>query len=518
MKVVNSSQDAAFYAQITKIVNFFRRTSHGGFLFCVCNNGKLIKQINQQIIKRTEQAHLTVKSLYISSTHIDDFLNLVREAVQDKPNGIIINNLDELILLSRGEFITHLNFSREILIELNIPLLFWFSEKNISLLANKGRDLFIRKDRGVIYFSDITGASALQRLEHFYVSDQEGKEKYENLNLKIKLFETQLEEACKKGYSNKRIATEIAAELIDLYLDAYLIDEAHSLFEKYKSYYDKSEDLRFIHLCAKVYETIYKLDKALEYYLKSEKIYIEVGDRARLGTTYNNIGLIYSNKGEGDRALEYYLKSEKIFIEVGDRAGLGTTYNNIGLIYSKKGEWDRALEYYLKSEKIFIEVGDRAGLAYTYNGIGIIYSNKGEWDRALEYYFKSEKIRIEVGNRAGLGTTYNNIGIIYSNKGERDRALEYFLKSEKIRIEVGDRAGLAYSYFNIGASYLNQNEKEKAYNYIILAGYIAKILGMKHELSSVFARALEPVFNELGAEKFMEIGKRLYEEKGLLSK
>jgi len=52
------------------------------------------------------------------------------------------------------------------------------------------------------------------------------------------------------------------------------------------------------------------------------------------GIAYNNIGGIYSKKGEWDKALEYYLKSEKIMIEVGDRAGLGTTYNNIGLIYS----------------------------------------------------------------------------------------------------------------------------------------------------------------------------------------
>jgi len=115
---------------------------------------------------------------------------------------------------------------------------------------------------------------------------------------------------------------------------------------------------------------------------------------------------------DNDRALEYYQKAETIRIEVGDRAGLGTTYNNIGLIYSKKGEWDRALEYYQKAETIRIEVGDRAGLATTYNNIGGIYSNKGEWDRALEYYLKDEAISLEVGDRAGLATTYNNMAEI----------------------------------------------------------------------------------------------------------
>ena len=64
-------------------------------------------------------------------------------------------------------------------------------------------------------------------------------------------------------------------------------------------------------------------------------------------------------------ALEYYLKSEIINIEVGDKAGLGTNYNNIGFIHDEKGEWDKALEYYLESEKINIEVGDKAGLGTT---------------------------------------------------------------------------------------------------------------------------------------------------------
>ena len=234
----------------------------------------------------------------------------------------------------------------------------------------------------------------------------------------------------------------------------------------------------------------YAWDKALEYYGKSEKILIEVGDKAGLGPTYNNIGLIYSNKGEWDKALEYYGKSEKILIEVGDKAGLGPTYNNIGGIYGNKGEWDKALEYYGKSEKILIEVGDKAGLGPTYNNIGGIYDNKGEWDKALEYYGKSEKIRIEVGDKAGLGPTYNNIGGIYDNKGEWDKALEYYGKSEKIRIEVGDKAGLGPTYNNIGLIYDNKGEWDKALEYYLKDEKITIEVGDK--------AGLGPTYNNIG--------------------
>ena len=316
---VSTSQDAAFYSSISKIVNFFRRTSQGGFLFCVCNNGELINHINQQIIERARHSDLIITSIYISSTDIDNFLNLVRKATSDKPDGIIINNLDELILISQGAFVQHLNFAREILIELNVPLMFWFSERNISLIANKARDLFIRKDRGIINFIGITGISSLKRLESLYAYDEKGKKQYENVNIKIELLEKQLEEGIKKGYSEKRIATEIAADLIKQYLDVHLIDEAISLFNKYRKYYEESENVKFIKLCAEIYESIYDWDRALEYYLKSEKIIIEVGDRAGLGPTYFNIGTGYQQKGEHEKGAEYIIVASFIAMAMGMR-------------------------------------------------------------------------------------------------------------------------------------------------------------------------------------------------------
>lgn len=441
----NSAQEASLYANISKIVNFFRRTPHGGFLFCVCDNGEVINNVNERVVERAGSYGIRVNTLYVSSNDVEGFLSLVRKAAGDKPDGIIIRNLDELILLSQGEFITRLNFAREPLIELSVPLLFWFSEKNMSIVANKGRDFFIRKDRGIISFANVTDSSTLKRLEAFSASDQRGRELYDGLNVKIELLERQLYEAVNKGYNEKRIATEIAADLIHLYIDAYLKNEANALFNKYKQYYEESDQVKHVVLCAKMYKEDCEWDKSLEFYFKGERILTAVGDKTRLGAIYNNLGSIYFGKGEWDKALEFYFKDKRICIEAGNKAGLATTSNNIGLIYSQKGEWNKALEFYLKSERIRIEVGDTAGLAPTYNNIGGVYEYKGEWNKAHEFYLKSERLRIEVGDKTGLAKTYNNIGSIYADKGEWDKALEFYFRSERIYIEVGDKAGLGYS-------------------------------------------------------------------------
>ncbi len=54
--------------------------------------------------------------------------------------------------------------------------------------------------------------------------------------------------------------------------------------------------------------------------------------------SYNNIGLIYFNKGDKDKALKYYYKSLEIRKDnlPPNHPDIATSYNNIGEVYSKK--------------------------------------------------------------------------------------------------------------------------------------------------------------------------------------
>ena len=69
-----------------------------------------------------------------------------------------------------------------------------------------------------------------------------------------------------------------------------------------------------------------------------------------MATTYNNMALVYDNKGEYDRALEYYEKCIDIQTAVlGEKhPDLARTFNNMAVVYNKKGEYNRALEHYGK--------------------------------------------------------------------------------------------------------------------------------------------------------------------------
>ncbi len=301
---------------------------------------------------------------------------------------------------------------------------------------------------------------------------------------------------------------------------------------------------------AKLYHDLYKHDEAIEYYYKLEQIAIETNDKLSLGNLYNKIGEIYDNKGEWDKAMTFLNKSLVIYAEEGDKLGLANVYSNIGLIHDNKGEWEKALEYLLKSVEYFSELDDKEGLAILYSNIGLIYSNKGDWSKAMEYYLKSEATQKEVDPNAilsatsnnigqiysrkgeidkaldyflksenissasndkyGLGSIYNNIGLVYDDKGDWNRAIEYYLKSEKIHKEVKNIPGLVTTYFNIGVSFKNNSEDDRGNSYLILAGFIATKYGLKGQLS-LMSWALDPIIQELGQEKFMEEGQKLYD-------
>ncbi len=147
----------------------------------------------------------------------------------------------------------------------------------------------------------------MSRFQDSYFSVYRQTEDYKSLNLKIELLEKQLKEAEEKHYNEKRIATEIIADLIALYLKAFLRDEAHALFERYGKYFKQSSNIKYIDLTAKLYYEICNWQTALEYFLKSEKIMIEVGDSAGLVPTYFNIGTAYQKKKETEKANHYLI-------------------------------------------------------------------------------------------------------------------------------------------------------------------------------------------------------------------
>lgn len=259
--------------------------------------------------------------------------------------------------------------------------------------------------------------------------------------------------------------------------------QADQLFQQGNEQYDRSQ-----------------LQKALEIYQQVLAIRREIGDRAGVGKTLNNIGRIYNDLAEYAQALEFYQQALAIRQELGDRAGVASTLNNIGAVYQNLSQYPQALEFYQRSLAIRQEVGDKTDIGLALNNIGMIYQSLDQYQQALEFYQQALAIRQNLGDRKGqgqilynIGVVYdsmgqysqallffqealslaqnttgneadilNGIGTVYSQLGQYSQALKYHQQALAILTKLRDRTGQGFTFHNIGFTYEQLKQDDKA--------------------------------------------------------
>jgi hypothetical protein len=191
-----------------------------------------------------------------------------------------------------------------------------------------------------------------------------------------------------------------------------------------------------------------KLDEAMKFYKKEEKICEELADRAGLAACFGNQALILSDWGKLHEAMDLHKKEEKICEELADRAGLAACYGNQALILSDWGKLHEAMDLHKKEEKIFEELEIRTGLATCYGNQAMILKAWGKLQNAMNLVKKQEKIFEEFEDHAGLAACYGNQALILKAWKKLPEAMDLHKKEEKICKELGDSAGLAACYGN----------------------------------------------------------------------
>lgn len=169
----------------------------------------------------------------------------------------------------------------------------------------------------------------------------------------------------------------------------------------------------------------------LRMFFESLKINEEIDDKHGIAHSFNYIGLVYYNKGnlfceKGNTAqanqnyavsLENYFISLKIGKEqgdsakggtaIGEKAVIGDTYMNIGLVYAKYEKYGDALEYFKKELAIAEKAGLKERMKIAYRELININDILGDYKKAYEYHklysaindtlFNKEKSK-ELGN------------------------------------------------------------------------------------------------------------------------
>ena len=181
-----------------------------------------------------------------------------------------------------------------------------------------------------------------------------------------------------------------------------------------------------------------QLDAARVSLEQALEIYRETGDRAGEGTTLNNIGYIYSARGENAMALDYLQKSLKIYREIGNRQGEGTTLNNISLISFAHGEYVTALDFLQKSLEIRREIGDRAGMIMTLHNMAQIHLKNKQVKEALDEFTEALRLARETNSAKELFNVSRDFGRLLFRTGRKKEGIPLLRQA----LDVGKAMGL----------------------------------------------------------------------------
>lgn len=212
-----------------------------------------------------------------------------------------------------------------------------------------------------------------------------------------------------------------------------------------------------LRLIGNTYAVQSKFEQALEHFLRSHEILLEMDDIDGLTTTFNNIGTVYYELGNYTQAQEYLLQSLKLAEETNNELTASRALNNLGNVQYDQSNNEQALEYYSRSLALKEKLGQRFSLPLTYNNIGLIYTNLEDHEKAVENLTQSATIAEEVDDMYSMTRAYSNLGIEYSRIGEYETALHILNESIKMKLEINDLDGLASSYLYRGDVYLKTN-------------------------------------------------------------
>ncbi|MEP5205106.1 MAG: tetratricopeptide repeat protein, partial [Cyclobacteriaceae bacterium] len=198
----------------------------------------------------------------------------------------------------------------------------------------------------------------------------------------------------------------------------------------------KSDDKEALYLAhdqlAYVAKVKGKLELALEYNLKALS---EAPGLISKAGIYSNIANVYSLNKDFPNALENYLNGLKIFEQVGDSLRLGTTVISLGFCYYKMSQLDSA-EYY---ERLAKEIFSNKSLenneyywAYATGNLALIKAKKGDFESSERGLVESIKILQNYNDPYAICDYVLELAEIYFEKGRLGVAIDKALSTLEI--------------------------------------------------------------------------------------
>ncbi|MCE7991809.1 MAG: tetratricopeptide repeat protein [Roseivirga sp.] len=167
------------------------------------------------------------------------------------------------------------------------------------------------------------------------------------------------------------------------------------------------------------------LEKAREYWTKSNLNYQKSGNDLQVAKSFNNLSLAYDYKDS--LKLTYILKAIDISIAISDSTILGSAYNNLSAYYKVNEDYEKAEAYLIRSIKTAENIGKITTQQAGYFDLGLLKKTRGQSSEAIAYIEKSLTFNAIRSTDPNVMGAYEALVELYEARGDYDRAF-YFQK------------------------------------------------------------------------------------------
>lgn len=217
-------------------------------------------------------------------------------------------------------------------------------------------------------------------------------------------------------------------------------------------------------------------DSALFFGNKALEIARLNKNNSGIAQAYNDIGILYLDKGELDTALVYFSNSLALRKQISDSMGMASSFNKIGIVYQKRGDLKAALNNQISALKIYELINNQLYIAYSQNNIAIINFNLGDYQKSLEYHKNALETRKILKDDYGIANSYGNIANVLLAVNDTTEAIKNYSQSLEIFRKLENKEAVAVQLSNLGSIFLSKNEN------IIALEYLKEALKLRQSL------------------------------------
>ena len=209
--------------------------------------------------------------------------------------------------------------------------------------------------------------------------------------------------------------------------------------------------------------------KSLEYAFQSLEIATQNDNQIWISDAYTKIGQIYYHAEMFPEALDYYIKEEKISLELQDTSNMLRSLLYIGQAYLKLGDTHNSLQYLTKAIILNSQINDTLISGILKMDIADFYLTTSQDNEAFKYYNESLTLLENADDSQSLIYVLSALGDLKRKAGEFFSARILYYRAMQIasRNEIlFEQAQLAYK---VGMVFMDEKNTFSSSSHLLLA-------------------------------------------------